>query len=124
VAVVRPARRVPAAAVLPEAALQAADRKVVARRAAVEPQAARPDQWAAAPTVVAELPAAERRVAGQQAAVEPQAAARPDQWAAVPTVVAELPAAERRVVARLAVADRPARKAAVRAVAEVAAAVR
>lgn len=81
---VRAHRAVPAAVVLPEAALLA-----------VEPRAAQQDQWAAAPTVAA----------GQLVAVELQAVAR----------LAVVPLA--------ALADRPARKAAVRAVAEVAAAV-
>lgn len=98
--------------VVPEAV-----QRVAARRAAVGPRAAQQDQWAAAPTVVAELQVAERRAAGQLAAVEPQAAARlehrvAEQAVSLPLQEVDLPEA---------VADRTARKAAVRAVAEVAA---
>lgn len=92
------------AAVLPEEARLATDRKVATRAVAVEPQAAQQEQWAAAPTVVTELRVVARlepRVVVQRAAA--QAALRP-----LPVLLA----------ARLAVVVRAAHKV---AVAEVAA---
>lgn len=117
VAARRARRVVPVAAVLPEEARLAADRKV-ARVVAAEPRAAQQEQWVAARAV----------------AVEPQAAQQ-EQWAAAPTLVAARLAAEvlqvaarpepqvvvQRAAARLAVVVRAAHKVAVRAAAEVAA---